>query len=475
MDRVLTAMKRIFFIGAGIALIWGSANSQISPGALSKPHRSLDGPKYCNQCHTPKKGVDRQKCLKCHTLLNERIQEGKGLHARAEYKACERCHVEHQGRNVDLVWWGKKGIKGFDHRLTGYVLKGAHQKVSDCRKCHNPANIKNPDVLKRAKKDLSRTYLGLSTDCTSCHKDPHQGQFKQVSCENCHTQNKWKPASRFDHSKTRFKLTGKHTSVRCSRCHPVRNGVIRFAGIPFRKCSDCHNDPHRTRFGLKCTQCHTTKDWHKLVQPFDHSQTDFPLMGTHQRVSCEKCHTPGRPKSEAPTTCSGCHRDPHANQFTGISCDQCHSVDTFQIPMFTVEKHDSTGFPLKGAHRAIPCSRCHRAVQPDQFALLTGLPSPDTSVIVFKFQKKECETCHTDPHSGEFRDKFPQCTVCHTVESWKVQNFNHNQQTDFQLKGAHSKLVCSSCHTVLKTTPRPHPLRFDDLPKTCAGCHGGKS
>ncbi len=466
-------MKRILWIITGSILFWASATAQLSPGALSQPHQFLDGPKHCNQCHTPKKGVDRQKCLECHTLLDERIRQGKGLHARPGYEACERCHVEHQGRDADLIWWGKEGIQGFDHRQTGYPLRGAHQKITDCRKCHNPNNMNNPLPLQQAKKDLSRTYLGLSTTCTPCHEDIHQGQFEPRSCETCHTQDRWKPASKFDHSKTRFQLRGKHASVRCSQCHPRRKGVVQFSGIQFHHCTDCHTDPHQGQLDSQCIQCHTPKGWHQILRPFDHGKTKFPLIGAHQRVACGGCHPPGRPKRETPMHCSGCHEDLHKGQFVGLSCDRCHTSDTFKIPKFSVEQHDSTTFPLQGAHRAVPCSKCHKPVDPALFSELTGLPRPDTTTVVFKFRNQNCETCHPDPHAEEFQGRFAQCTECHSQATWAVSTFDHDRETDFPLRGAHARLRCASCHKELQKNPRPRPLRFDQLPKTCVGCHGG--
>ena len=60
---------------------------------------------------------------------------GKGLHARPEYRDCKTCHVEHQGVEYELVWWGKAGKKAFDHALTGQPLSGKHATLS-CEQCH---------------------------------------------------------------------------------------------------------------------------------------------------------------------------------------------------------------------------------------------------------------------------------------------------------------------------------------------------
>ena len=48
----------------------------------------------------------------------QRIDAGKGLHARPDHGDCEHCHIEHQGRDFELVYWGKAGEKAFDHALS---------------------------------------------------------------------------------------------------------------------------------------------------------------------------------------------------------------------------------------------------------------------------------------------------------------------------------------------------------------------
>ena len=44
--------------------------------------------------------------------------------------------------------------------------------------------------------------------CASCHVDVHRGTFKQ-DCKACHSESGFSKAP-FDHSSTRFELTGKH-------------------------------------------------------------------------------------------------------------------------------------------------------------------------------------------------------------------------------------------------------------------------
>ena len=52
-------------------------------------------------------------------------------------RECRKCHVEHQGQEYELVWWGKAGRESFDHGLTGHALEGRHSPPR-LRRCHVP-------------------------------------------------------------------------------------------------------------------------------------------------------------------------------------------------------------------------------------------------------------------------------------------------------------------------------------------------
>ena len=92
----------------------------------------------------------------------------------------------------------------FDHDRTKFKLRNAHAvKTVKCDACH---------------KDL-RSFRDTAVACYSCHKkdDKHEGeQGKQ--CEQCHSDRDWKVA-KFDHSLTRFPLTGLHVRTTCKSCH----------------------------------------------------------------------------------------------------------------------------------------------------------------------------------------------------------------------------------------------------------------
>ena len=201
--------------------------------------RSSRAARAASTATTPRRAWPPAKCLACHKPLQERIAAGKGLHARPEYRDCKTCHVEHQGVEYELVWWGKAGKKAFDHAQTGHPLAGKHAALS-CEQCHK-----------------TRSYLGNVTDCASCHKDEHRGQFAGRACSSCHTEQAWKPAVGFDHAKTAWPLTGRHAAVCCEKCHTTRrpdpaNAAVTyrvFRAVAGKDCASCHEDAHKGRLG----------------------------------------------------------------------------------------------------------------------------------------------------------------------------------------------------------------------------------
>ena len=113
------------------SVLVSAAGAQISPGALSRPHQSLNGSTNCASCHTFG-GQAVLKCLACHTEIATRLNARHGLHASYNIPAnssheCARCHSEHNGEDFPLIKWD---IKTFDHRQTGYILEGKHAGLS---------------------------------------------------------------------------------------------------------------------------------------------------------------------------------------------------------------------------------------------------------------------------------------------------------------------------------------------------------
>jgi hypothetical protein len=455
-----------------LALFSVSAKAQISPGPLSRAHQSLTGTTQCANCHQFGAKTPTFKCLDCHTEIARLLSEHRGYHARLELtnpngRDCVKCHLEHNGENFPLVHW-EPSFKQFDHRLTGYPLEGKHTGVV-CASCHMNSHMV-PEIRPLLKRqDSSKSYLGLSANCITCHEDYHKGQLGR-DCQSCHNVSDWKAAKQFDHSRTRYPLTGMHTGLGCEKCHKpdAPGGPARFKDMNFATCTACHVDPHRGAFKESCVHCHTTAGWKKVSSnfAFDHSKTKFSLLGKHAAVSCVACHFGGDfRKSLAFGQCADCHKpDPHSGQFMDRpgkgECAQCHTVDGWKPSLFGVKEHARSNYPLEGGHVKVECAKCH-------------IPAGKDTVYKVKFAA--CLDCHKDAHGGQFagRPYENRCEQCHTVADFHRSIFSivQHQQTAFPLTGGHMSVPCGECHK--GGTPGRQdkivPFRFSD--RTCTACH----
>ena len=498
-----------------LSLIPLVAEAQLaSPGDLARPHAKLEGMGNCSQCHPAGGKLSAERCLDCHKELGTRIAKSHGFHGRLhdpERSACQECHHEHQGRDTALIDWGGSKQR-FDHNKTGWALRGRHVGQA-CDKCHEPRRVLAEDILALLKQNPKRpTYLGVGTKCTTCHFDEHRGQTKDT-CESCHTESAWKPAPKFNHADTKYPLAGSHKSVACAKCHdsqtdeathpafppPRANTFLKYAPLAHARCTDCHQDPHNSRFGPNCEGCHTVESWHTIRDAAKergfHDKTRFPLKGLHALVGCPQCHGPSpehrtpKFKGLAHDACMDCHSDAHLGQLSKAACERCHSVDGFRPARFEIEQHAQTRYPLEGAHLATPCNACHR---PDPRLAQGKQPAPATvgkpakgkkvhiartvhgareqriSTTAFKLnvQGDHCESCHKDPHAGQFKASTDGCKHCHNLTSWKAVAFEHNRDSRFALTGKHSGVACAGCHPTQNDV-----VRYKPLDTTCAACH----
>ncbi len=438
------------------------AAAQLSPGDLAKPHADLEGVFNCTKCHDLGNKVTNDKCLSCHKEIKTRLDRGNGFHASREAKGkdCTACHSDHHGRNFQMVHFDQKK---FNHTLTGYELKGAHA-AADCRKCHKPDYIDDAGLKKR-----SDTFLGLTQECKTCHKDAHQGTLSN-DCARCHTTDAFAPARNFDHNKTDFALLGQHKTVGCAECHKKepRNGAVfqKFAGVSFKNCNSCHTDPHNSNLGNNCKTCHVETSFTALsgLSRFNHNETHFPLKGKHLQLDCARCHTMNatpvaifqdRPGTR-PSDCASCHRDVHDNKF-GPYCAECHNEKSFGMQgQNTLEKfnHNLTGFELTGKHEGLDCKKCHKSGN-----FLDPLPH------------FTCDACHQDYHEGQMASILgisPDCNRCHTVYGFENSSYSiaeHNK-TKFKLEGAHMATPCFACHK-----KEAEKWKFKNIGERCVDCH----
>lgn len=450
-----------------------TAAAQISPGPLSRPHQSLNGSTNCASCHKFG-GQAALKCLECHTEIAGRLSAHTGLHASYHIAAgssqeCARCHSEHNGEDFPLIKWD---IKTFNHKETGYLLEGKHAGL-ECNKCHNPSRIFPQERATIKIKDPSRTYLGLSTACATCHEDAHKGRLGS-NCQQCHNFTDWKAVTvgQFDHSKTRYPLTGLHVQVQCAKCHVNgADGKPQYVGIPFNQCTDCHKDPHHGSFPQGCQACHNTSGWKKISvqavnERFDHSKTKYPLEGKHATVDCAQCHANGDFKKPlAFAKCMDCHKpDPHSGQFAkrvgGGECSSCHTVQGWKPSTFGVKEHSLSAYPLQGGHARLECAQCH---------------IPKGKGTLFKVKFERCTDCHSDRHAGQFAAApyFNACDQCHNLEGYKPSTFTlvKHKKTHFVLTGGHVAVPCADCHKESADfQPKPTAIyRWKNL--NCTSCH----
>ncbi|MCC6861952.1 MAG: hypothetical protein IT158_25495 [Bryobacterales bacterium] len=388
----------------------------------------------CNQCHLAGRfaGTARD-CRGCHLADFERAVNPD--HRKAGFSAsCDACHGTANWQNAR-----------FDHSLSAFPLTGAHAQV-ECARCH-----------------VGGRFTGASAACIGCHRPEFESTagpshvaagFSQ-DCTACHTTVQWKGAQ-YDHSKTRFPLTGAHGGVSCSQCHAGN----RFAGTS-GECQNCHledfnraSNPNHAAAGFprECAACHTTAQW--TGARFDHSRTRFPLTGAHGGVSCSQCHAGDRFTGTA-VECQSCHLEDfnrtsnpnHAAAGFPRECVTCHTTANWSAAAF--DHNSRTRFPLSGAHAALACAQCHAGNR-------------------FTGTAQQCEACHleafnrtTEPNhaaAGFARD----CASCHSTSQWKGARFDHNARTRFALTGAHAGVACSQCHA---------GGRFTGTSQECAGCH----
>ena len=410
-----------------------SLETVLMPGKVIEGHADLEGD--CKNCHARfKKSAQSALCLDCHKDVAKDVSQKQGHHGRLSEQECCTCHTEHKGRTMNIA---PVNEKSFDHKLTDFLLKGGHADAKVlCRDCHKP-KVKFRDA---------------PSDCFACHRkdDTHKGSLG-TQCADCHDEVDWKK-TRFDHSKTKFPLTGKHRDVICKDCH----ADPKFKNAP-RACIACHkkDDEHKGRYGAKCESCHTDRNW--KTTSFNHDRdTKYPLRGEHRLTKCDSCHAGFLYKEKLKTACIACHKvdddkKGHKGRF-GEKCQSCHTEKDWGISIFNHDR--DTKYPLRGKHVTAKCDSCH------------------TGFLYQEKLKTACVACHkTDDdkhgHKGRFGDKYklgPRCETCHNAFSWKSWRFDHNTQTSYKLDGAHERLACDACHI------KPMPKKVTQS-SACISCH----
>ena len=411
---------------------WTSArfdHGQMTRFPLTGAHRVAT----CASCHGDKvfKGKPMD-CVSCHQTQYNQTASPK--HSAAGFNTvCQSCHNTTQ-------WKGAQ----FDHNTqTTFALSGAH-RTATCAACHS-----------------DNVFKGKPTTCLSCHQPqyaatvtpPHVAANFATTCQTCHTTTQWRGAN-FDHTVTKFPLTGAHKAQVCANCHADKVYVGKST-----LCVSCHqavyaaskNPPHGAAgFSTVCQSCHTTVQWAGAT--FDHNTTQFPLTGSHKPAACASCHGDGIYKGK-PTTCVSCHQakytatsnPPHAKAGFPTLCATCHNTTQWAGAVFD---HNATNFALTGAHKAAACAGCHGD------GVYTGKPTA-------------CASCHQADYTGTTNPNHKQsgfstiCQSCHNTTQWQGAVFNHDL-TKFPLTGAHKVALCANCHG---------DGVYAGKPTACATCH----
>lgn len=464
---------------------------------LHGSHAQLD----CRECHKqgdpysvealsdPEAALPWRTCSGCHenphTPSFVQKQPALPLEFAKGQDACALCHSEeHTTFYDDAIPW-----KDSWHESSGFSLTSPHAELA-CTECHGE---------RASEPDFATRYPGrLEKECSSCHEDPHEGQFLRApyleeDCRSCHASDTF-AKHQFTlqrHADQGYPLLGAHKEAACDTCHeaesPEKPFSWSFHGTTER-CDQCHTDVHEPPFAMErlkqpqssegdCATCHQATHFRDLVQEFDHGfWTDFPLTQGHAQLDCEACHA-GNARDLAqgrqlglvahlfpgePSSCEGCHEDTHLGVFDTSErpetladqqgCARCHGTESFRAIKPKTFDHDMwTDYPLTGAHGQISCEDCHgRDPSNQSLGKVTDAHPGDW---------KQCSTCHSDPHAGAFNDPnfkpkiFDRegCFRCHTTTSFRQLQpgaFDHGYWTGFELKGAHQTTDCTSCHAV---------------------------
>lgn len=391
----------------------------------------------CRDCHINPGNIKEFSCTVCHTNPETDTKHTSVSGYWYQDQACLACHPS--GSSDDK----------FDHNNTQFPLTGAHQQT-DCKKCHQ-TQIK-----------------GTSTVCVDCHqldfnqsKNPdHTKLGFSMDCASCHTTTpEWKPA-RLDNHDAFFVLNGAHKRIAsdCAACHKGN-----YNSTP-NTCAGCHiedfnntkDPPHASlQFSTDCASCHTENAW--VPSTFNHDGMYFPVYsGKHknQWMDCKDCHT--NPANFKEFNCIICHLNPETNEkhltvsgyfYNSQACFACHPTgdgdDKFD--------HNTTNFPLTGAHIPVDCKSCH----------MNG----------FKGTPTNCENCHNQDFNNSKNPNHlalgftMDCAGCHTTNpDWKPA-LMPDHDSYYPLTGAHKQIAnaCAACH---------HG-NYNNTPNTCESCHQG--
>ena len=397
--KIIFCIISIFCLSNSVYIHAESFEKLLMPGDVITDHKKYED--KCSNCHEVlNKERQSSLCRACHENIDKDLKSKKGFHGlnkSVRTKACNSCHLDHIGRNADIINLDKRT---FPHNTTDFPLKGAHKNLV-CNSCHKP----------------DKKYRQAKSQCHECHtNDPHKGKLGQ-QCTKCHSQVHWTDMG-FNHEKTDFKLIGQHKETECKSCH-INN---KYKNTP-KSCYSCHSvdDVHNSKNGKKCGKCHASTSWKK--HRFNHDkETKFKLLGRHKGIVCNACHIKSAYKVKIKSECVSCHLkdDSHLGKY-GTKCNQCHGSEKWDKIHFRHNR--DTDYSLIGKHKKVACDSCHKN-------------NPKKEKL-----SKNCNTCHRLDNQHD-KDSKMECKQCHTTNNWESDlKFDHDMSS-FPLIGLHAITSC---------------------------------
>lgn len=399
---------------------------------LDGQHANTD----CRSCHSSLVFEEADpSCISCHT----------DMHQQTTSLECGNCH--------NTSSWIVNNINQI-HQMSRFPLLGAHF-TADCIDCHTSASSLN--------------FEPLGVECIDCHesdymqaKEPdHVAGGYSLNCIECHQLNAfgW-TGTNINHDF--FPLTKGHDIISCNDCHTPGT----FDGLS-QDCISCHTDDYQNannpshvslNFPENCTECHTTDPGWKPADYRDHDLFSFPIYSGEHRGEwndCADCHQTA--SDYAQFTCISCHEHNRADMddehndvggylYESYACLECHPLGNADDNSFN---HNTSDFPLLGAHLNTACKECHAAGY-------QGTPV-------------ECEACHIESYNQSTNPSHTAlglstaCAECHTEQAgWQPATFLiHNDY--YLLNGVHATVAdqCVLCHEG----------NYNDSPNSCVECH----
>jgi hypothetical protein len=316
---------------------------------------------HCNICHSIPVTVgagDRPPEMPVATVKEPASHLETNFMADHRFQAnsvCVDCHGEVAFGSDDSSFCANSACHGqawpmvdlnaaFPHPI---ALEGKHAEVW-CHNCHN--GERKP-----------------SYQCASCHQPPMEPHFGE-RCEDCHTPAGFEMAELVDFEHP-VPLEVAHADLACSACHTAGQSLT-------YQCANCHQPPSEPHFGPDCEDCHMpTRFEEATISPEMHP---VPLIGAHQRATCDVCHAEGQRVPEY--VCTNCHRPPE-NHLEG-ACDTCHTPEGWsESAASLVAQAPQITHTMEGRD---DCLLCHA---PDGQIK----PAPATHA---DFGNEQCTLCH---------------------------------------------------------------------------------